>query len=326
MRATCQTQFRGVWGRELGINEDHQILVMNYLRFARFQRTQNLKAVEYSFKNVIESRLLEETYTAEEVQDMLAGLCRVVTGEVETELINTTHTNILLLKQLFSQAEKWHLRLQANLSELQNREELETVRAIEEREIQLLKPDRAPLSPAKLKLAPLSEPTGSVALLNMEIDRLKNENEHLQSSIEETKDKCDSYSQKINNLKLSLEEAQKALKECQQFYPSAEPEPSNLNKVEEEMSKVRSLLATNLELSVCSQQQLELELSTTRRQLAEVRAQLTLADQELERKFSETVVYTNMKMMLSKKNEQLKELRRKVQSLDPSGDTLEEEV
>nr|CAD7569943.1 unnamed protein product [Timema californicum] len=270
MRATCQTQFRGVWGRELGINEDHQILVMNYLRFARFQRTQNLKAVEYSFKNVIESRLLEETYTAEEVQDMLAGLCRVVTGEVETELINTTHTNILLLKQLFSQAEKWHLRLQANLSELQNREELETVRAIEEREIQLLKPDRAPLSPAKLKLAPLSEPTGSVALLNMEIVRLKNENEHLQSSIEETKDK-------INNLKLSLEEAQKALKECQQFYPSAEPEPSNLNK-------------------------------------------------ELERKFSETVVYTNMKMMLSKKNEQLKELRRKVQSLDPSGDTLEEEV
>ncbi|CAG2061818.1 unnamed protein product, partial [Timema podura] len=137
---------------------------------------------------------------------------------------------------------------------------------------------------------------------------------------------CDSYSQKINNLKLSLEEAQKALKECQQFYPSTEPEPSNLNKVEEEMSKVRSLLATNLELSVCSQQQLELELSTTRRQLAEVRAQLTLADQELERKFSETVVYTNMKMMLSKKNEQLKELRRKVQSLDPSGDTLEEEV
>lgn len=52
---------------------------------------------------------------------MLDGLLAVVHGEVETEFINTAHTNVLLLRQLFQQAEKWHLKLNADVSELENR-------------------------------------------------------------------------------------------------------------------------------------------------------------------------------------------------------------
>lgn len=66
-------------------------------------------------------RLVEDTYTLDEVTDMLDGLCAVVRGEVESELINAAHTNVLLLRQVFSQAEKWHLKLQADISELENR-------------------------------------------------------------------------------------------------------------------------------------------------------------------------------------------------------------
>ena len=66
-------------------------------------------------------RLVEDTYTLDEVTDMLDGLCSVVRGEVESELINSAHTNVLLLRQVFSQAEKWHLKLQADISELENR-------------------------------------------------------------------------------------------------------------------------------------------------------------------------------------------------------------
>lgn len=66
-------------------------------------------------------RLVEDTYTLDEVTDMLDGLCAVVRGEVESELINAAHTNVLLLRQMFSQAEKWHLKLQTDISELENR-------------------------------------------------------------------------------------------------------------------------------------------------------------------------------------------------------------
>lgn len=50
-------------------------------------------------------------------------------------------------------------------------------------------------------------------------------------------------------------------------------------KVENQLSKVSNLLATNLELSASNQQQMELELSTTREKIAEVQAQLLLAEQ-----------------------------------------------
>ncbi len=66
-------------------------------------------------------RLIEDTYTIDEVIEMLDSLCAVVKGEVELELTNAAHTNVLLLRQLFSQAEKWHLKLQADISELENR-------------------------------------------------------------------------------------------------------------------------------------------------------------------------------------------------------------
>ena len=63
---------------------------------------------------------MEDTFTVDEVTEMLDGLCAVVRGEVEMELLNAAHTNVLLLRQLFSQAEKWHLKLQADISELEN--------------------------------------------------------------------------------------------------------------------------------------------------------------------------------------------------------------
>ena len=42
-------------------------------------------------------------------------------GDVESELIASSHTNVLLLKQVFVQAQKWHLNLDADLDELENR-------------------------------------------------------------------------------------------------------------------------------------------------------------------------------------------------------------
>lgn len=69
----------------------------------------------------VPKRLVEETFTVDEVREMLDGLQVVVRGDVEMELINTAHTNVLLLRQLFSQAEKFYLRLQSDISELENR-------------------------------------------------------------------------------------------------------------------------------------------------------------------------------------------------------------
>ena len=66
-------------------------------------------------------RLMDPTYTLSEIQELLQNLQDLVHAEIETELISIAHTNVLLLTQIFTQAEKWHLRLTVNLSEIQNR-------------------------------------------------------------------------------------------------------------------------------------------------------------------------------------------------------------
>ncbi|PIK49256.1 putative leucine zipper transcription factor-like protein 1 isoform X3 [Apostichopus japonicus] len=116
----------------LGLNEHHHDVVLNYLRFARYKRSQNLRGWEGCFQDVKDSRLTEDTFTSDEVEDILDGLEAVVRGEVESELININHTNVLLLRQFFQQAEKWHLKLQADISELENRELIELIADFEE--------------------------------------------------------------------------------------------------------------------------------------------------------------------------------------------------
>ncbi|KAK3514989.1 hypothetical protein QTP70_003260 [Hemibagrus guttatus] len=116
---------------DFGFSEHHQNEVINYMRFARSKRLLRLKTIDSCFQELKDSRLVEETFTVDEVSDMLDGLQVVVHGEVEMELINTAHTNVLLLRQLFSQAEKFYLKLQTDISELESRELLEQVAVFE---------------------------------------------------------------------------------------------------------------------------------------------------------------------------------------------------
>ncbi|PNF33668.1 Leucine zipper transcription factor-like protein 1 [Cryptotermes secundus] len=293
------------------------MIIMSYMKFARYQRIQNLKAIEYAFKDVSESRLLDDTYTGDEVQELLLGLCKVVRADIETELISSTHMTVLLLKQLFEQAEKWHLRLQADLSELENREQLEVIKTLESNEFSYVKPEKNPPTPTKIKLVPMNESSGSVPLLRMEIERLKDENEKLAQAVMEAETKANLYLQEADKLKMELGSAQNEISTLKELSSDA-PESSHLDEVENQLSNVRNLLATNLELSASNQQQLELELSSTREKVAEVQSQLSLAEQELERKFSQTAAYANMKKILNKKNEQIKELRGRLQHYEPN--------
>ncbi|XP_045153399.1 leucine zipper transcription factor-like protein 1 isoform X1 [Echinops telfairi] len=166
---------------ELGLNDHHQNEIINYMRFARSKRGLRLKTVDSCFQDLKESRLVEETFTVDEVSEVLSGLRAVVHSEVESELINTAHTNVLLLRQLFAQAEKWYLKLQTDISELENRELLEQVAEFEKAE--LTSSNKKPIADImKPKLAPLNE-TGTAELLNKEILRLQEENEKLKSRL-----------------------------------------------------------------------------------------------------------------------------------------------
>lgn len=93
----------------MGLNSHHQAVLLSYMKFARYLRGQSLKTVEDGFKNA-KAALFEDTYTQDEVKKILDDLQTLLTCDVEAEMCSFTHNNVLMLQQLFKQAETWHLR------------------------------------------------------------------------------------------------------------------------------------------------------------------------------------------------------------------------
>lgn len=294
---------------KLGVNEHHQAQVVNYMRFSRYQRGQRLRAVEMCFEELKSSRLDETTYTIDEVTEMLDGLLSVVRGEVEGELDNTAYTNVLLLRQMFQQAEKWHLKLQADISELENRELIETIADFEEREFAGTTRDTDFNSVLrKMKLAPINE-SGGAALLHMKIEELEKEN------------------LKLSEQRIQLEKQVKSLGGSVAVSAAASSVSGGSNQNDGEVNDLRKKLASlesdldsTKRSSANSSNSMEKDLVSTKHELLKIKEMLEMAEKELEKKVSQTNPFKNLKQMLVKKNDQLKELRKRLSKYEKVDD------
>lgn len=286
---------------ELGVNEHHQNQVINYIRFARYQRGQRLRAVDICFEDLKDSRLTDETFTIDEVTEMLDGLLTVVRSEVESELINTAHTNVLMMRQMFQQAEKWHLKLQADISELENRQLLEQIKEFEEREFAGTKRDTE-FVPKKLE--PVNE-TGGTALLHMKIEELQEENEQLKSRL------C-----KVDKEFAAMMASQGALSSelarASVGGQGQQGDGAGVDALRKKMTGLESEIEAERRKGMQTAESAEKDLANTKHELLRIREMLDMAEKELERKVSQTAPFKNLKSMLQKKNDQIKDLRKRL--------------
>ncbi|KAK8783686.1 hypothetical protein V5799_009953 [Amblyomma americanum] len=201
--------------QQLDLSDGHHDIIVRYLKFAKSQRSQRLKVIDRSFDDVKHARLLEETYTSEEVKQILDDLCTVVRAEVESELINTAHANVVLLRQLCQQAEKWHLQLQADITELEDGSLIEKVGDMEAEGLTTGRVLQASSSRSH-KLSPLEDAHGPSALLQKEIARMKTENAMLRSRLKDVESQVSQIlnqkselAEKFNQKKCELMESMK---------------------------------------------------------------------------------------------------------------------
>ncbi|XP_041923874.1 leucine zipper transcription factor-like protein 1 isoform X1 [Alosa sapidissima] len=290
---------------DFGFNEHHQNEVVNYMRFARAKRTLRLKTIDSCFQDLKDSRLVEDTFTVDEVTEMLDGLQMVVRGEVDTELLNMAHTNVLLLRQLFSQAEKFYLRLQSDISELENRDLLEQVAEFEKADF---KSGSKEIN--RPKLAPLNE-GGVSELLNKEIGRLQEENDKLKARLRTLESQATSALDERSKAERALKDLQVTQGEQQYAVQSQE-----ISSLEDTVASLQAEFQKSLSAKEASQRDLQENLVSAKHDLLRVQDQLALAEKELDRKFQETAAYRNMKEILSKKNDQIKDLRRRLQKYE----------
>ncbi|XDV47183.1 hypothetical protein PO909_016883, partial [Leuciscus waleckii] len=160
---------------------------------------------------------------------------------------------------------------------------------------------------SKPKLAPLNE-GGVSELLQKEISRLQEDNDKLKARLRTLE------SQAMNALddKSKAERALKALQKSQgdhQFAMCAQ-EIANL---EGTVAAMQADFEKTLNANVASQKDLQDSLVSAKHDLLRVQEQLSLAEKELEKKFQQTAAYRNMKEILTKKNEHIKDLRKRLQ-------------
>lgn len=275
------------------------------MRFARSKQALRLKTIDSCFQDLKDSRLVEETYTVDEVAEMLDGLQVLVRGEVEMELINTAHTNVLLLRQLFSQAEKFYLRLQTDISELENRELLEQVAEFEKTDF---KPNsKVNQEISKPKLAPLNE-GGVSELLQKEISRLQVDNEKLKARLKTLESQAMSALDDKSKAERALKDLQKTQVDQQSAMHTQE-----IANLEDTVAAMQADFEKTLNANAASQKDMQENLVSAKHDLLRIQEQLALAEKELEKKFQQTAAYRNMKEILTKKNEQIKDLRKRLQ-------------
>eukprot|EP00094_Tigriopus_californicus_P012434 TCALIF_12019-PA protein Name:"Similar to Lztfl1 Leucine zipper transcription factor-like protein 1 (Rattus norvegicus)" AED:0.04 eAED:0.04 QI:0/0.8/0.66/0.83/0.8/0.66/6/99/314 len=268
------------------------------------------------------SRFLDPTYTVDEVKDILSDIAEAVLGEIELELINFSHTNVLLLQQVFRQSEKWHLNLEADLAELENRELLDKVKNWEENELASQPVEKPNLSPKK-RLAPLNQ-GGPVQLLNKQIEELDEENKVLRERLKTVEEKAKAALKEKDSLASQLEDAQKdtQIKPNEPVHDN-EDQSKEIDELTETVKLMRNQMTTEIEMKEKSAAELETNLTTTKHALLDVQHQLSMAEKELEKKFSQTGAYKNLKMMMNSKNDQIKDLRNKLAKYEKDDDEEE---
>ncbi|XP_035981073.1 leucine zipper transcription factor-like protein 1 [Fundulus heteroclitus] len=90
-----------------------------------------------------------------------------------------------------------------------------------------------------------------------------------------------------------------------------------ISSLEDTVAALKEGYERSLSANAASQKDLQENLVTAKHDLLRVQEQLALAEKELEKKFQQTAAYRNMKEILTKKNEQIKEIRKRLQKYEP---------
>ena len=100
----------------------HEEQLKAYLRFFRSKREYQLQEVEATIRDQKES-LFEDMYTQDDVSRILSSLADATRGTVMTDLQNTVNMGVLVLRQLFEEAEAQDAELELDLSVVEDESE-----------------------------------------------------------------------------------------------------------------------------------------------------------------------------------------------------------
>lgn len=298
-----------------GVSESHQNLIVQFLKFHRKRRSEFLGEVTQIFDDNKESRLHESTYTTEEVVEILDETSSVIRSDLENELMYTCHSMAVLLRQLVSQAEQWHLTLDADVGELNSKDKIAQIAKFEQ---QIERGENTALLPSVAKLNPIADGGGGTTLLKKEITKLKDE-------LDLNKHKLDQSEQKNSNIlkqNVAISTAYQNIKDrVNELEPTLQEKIEELKIRDEDVGKLtvslgeaNSTISEVKALGAENADEVRSELTKLKHEFLAKQSELQQLTKDLDTKITNTTQYQNMKKMLAKKNEMIKQMRKELKS------------
>uniref|UniRef100_A0A2H8TX52 Leucine zipper transcription factor-like protein 1 n=3 Tax=Melanaphis sacchari TaxID=742174 RepID=A0A2H8TX52_9HEMI len=130
-----------------------------------------------------------------------------------------------------------------------------------------------------------------VEVLHKRLNQLETHNSKLEADLKTLEDNCNKLNNEKEELKLLMKQEDR----------QGDPQ-KNLVEIEVQTQNIIDDNTNNHDECKTTVNQLENELAVAK-------SQLTLTNLELDRKFNDTAAYINMKNIITKKNEQVRELR-----------------
>lgn len=282
------------------LSAHHQEQTASFLRFAAYKREQHVGEIDAAFEETVDTRLLAEEYSESDVREILDSLASVLKADLGKELENASHTNVLVLNQLFKQAEGMGLSFSVDTSQLEDHSLISEMKRFEDdaeerraAEAKMTVRDR----PGLATLAKASDGAGHLDLVRR--------NNELEDEVRQWKARFESLKQQS----LGMAQAHSALGSEREALSSQFEAMSmeqqqamlEMQRQQEELGAAQAGAGAALTL----QQQLE----GTREDLRTTQEELEMYRAQVNDKVDQSKQYKQLQQLMKTKNAQLKEAR-----------------
>jgi len=299
------------------LNPDHASALVEYVRFLRRKREGCVSEVVAEFKELKEMRLFEDNYTKDDVEGLVDGLLALVKTTMKKDLQTSNHSSVLLLKQMFEQAEKANTTLTADLSSTEDRNLL---RAVEQWEdgmsgsaaVPQLKARAATPKASGAPALPVIGQTQDPKLL-ASLEEQKDSNASLTDKFQKLQVQCTGFLKDNTSMRAEIEALKAENKTLSSSSSSSATSSAALQgqvaRLESELAAARSAPAAHSGVDSLME-----DLRSSQSQVSDLSEKLEAAKVEIEARIEKSKQFANMRQMLAKKNATVTALRDKLKA------------
>jgi leucine zipper transcription factor-like protein 1 len=139
---------------------------------------------------------------------------------------------------------------------------------------------------------------------------MNEENNRLKDRLKQVESQTLTIQKEKNQLQSELDNAKKQIGSLTNQMPDTSS--ADVDDMRQKMAGLRSSLDKSASQGKAQAAAMENELTSAKHELLRVREMLEMAEKELEKKVSQTAPFQNLKQILQKRNDQLKDMRRRL--------------